>query len=307
VSITDHDTLGGCLEVRARHAAEVPISFEWTVPFDNGFFHLGVHNLEPDAAQEIFLDLTAFTAAPDGSKLTALLERLHVDPDTLVVLNHPMWDLAGVGPLQHLYLLTRFLGSYRPWIHATEVNGYRSWKENSCAMKIGTEYGLPVVSGGDRHGCAPNSLLNLTAASTFSEFVHEVRQGGVSTVLVMPEYRTSLVGRKLVVAADATRTYPGHPAGQQRWTERISYSDDHGSERPLSQNWPCGGPLWVRASIRGLQVGTTRPLLPFALALISLAGAATPDYASPSTYAETAADPVSVADSVDVAPSVDVR
>ncbi len=33
----------------------------------------------------------------------------------------------------------------------------------------------PVISGGDRHGCEPNGVINLTAARTFSEFAQEVR------------------------------------------------------------------------------------------------------------------------------------
>jgi hypothetical protein len=46
VSITDHDSIDGTLQVNAKaEASRAPISLEWTVPFDYGFFHVGVHNL----------------------------------------------------------------------------------------------------------------------------------------------------------------------------------------------------------------------------------------------------------------------
>ena len=45
VSVTDQDEIAAGLELQALYAARrVPISFEWTVPFGGGFFHLGIHN-----------------------------------------------------------------------------------------------------------------------------------------------------------------------------------------------------------------------------------------------------------------------
>jgi hypothetical protein len=32
-----------------------------------------------------------------------------------------------------------------------------------------------IISGGDRHGCEPSAVLNLTNAKTFSEFIDEIR------------------------------------------------------------------------------------------------------------------------------------
>src|SRR5262245_52634260 len=46
VSLTDHDSITAGLELQEHYAARrTPISFEWTVPYGEGFFHLGVHNL----------------------------------------------------------------------------------------------------------------------------------------------------------------------------------------------------------------------------------------------------------------------
>jgi len=33
-----------------------------------------------------------------------------------------------------------------------------------------------LVSGGDRHGVEPNANINLTNATSFTEFVHEIRR-----------------------------------------------------------------------------------------------------------------------------------
>lgn len=280
VSITDHDDIGACLELRASTAPNLPISFEWTVPLPPGFLHLGVHHLPAAQAWELFDALLAFTAGGDPKSLPELLERVTANPETLLVLNHPLWDLARVGPLAHTAMLRQFMLEHGHAIHAVEINGYRGWQENQGAIRLGGEYALPIVSGGDRHGCAPNSMLNVSKARTFGGFVREIREDQHSVVVILPEYRTSLVARKLAVISDATRRYPSYPSGQQRWTDRVFY-DRSGTSKPLSTNWPTGGPLWVRACIRLFQFLTLRPILPALLAVVWLAGVATPDYTGP--------------------------
>ena len=98
-------------------------------------------------------------------------------------------------------------------------------------------------------------MVNLTSATTFAEFVDEVRNG-CSRVLMMPEYRQNLLLRTLASASDVMRHYPVHPVGRH-WTERVSYDDDG---RPLSCVWPKGGPFWVRSSVAVLHL-LTSPLL----------------------------------------------
>jgi hypothetical protein len=112
-----------------------------------------------------------------------------------------------------------------------------------------------------------------------------VREGRQSVVLVMPEYRTELVARKLAVAADAIRWYPSYPLGQQRWIDRVSY-ERHGVVHPLSHHWPEGGPRWVRCAIRAFQLGASAPLLPLLRATVHLAGAASSDHGSPASLME---------------------
>jgi hypothetical protein len=92
---------------------------------------------------------------------------------------------------------------------------------------------LPVISGGDRHGHQPNAVLNLTDASTFSEFVLEIRDDKVSRVLVMPEYWEDLKTRKLEILADFFHTYPDYPPRSAAMDRSRLYS---------SGGWPSAVP-----------------------------------------------------------------
>src|SRR5215213_7917940 len=62
VSISDHDSIDANLKLNEEASNEVaPISLEWTVPFEYGFFHVGVHNLPKDRAIEITKTLLDYT------------------------------------------------------------------------------------------------------------------------------------------------------------------------------------------------------------------------------------------------------
>ncbi|HEY1302078.1 MAG TPA: hypothetical protein VGF24_00925 [Vicinamibacterales bacterium] len=271
VSITDHDNIDASASLNDT-TIEVPISFEWTVPFGAGFFHLGVHNLPRATAGQVFHTLEALTRQPSADALRDTLALVSAHRQTLIVLNHPLWDLAGVGLDDHVALVQAFITAVTPFIHAIELNGYRSWHENAMAADLAAHSCLPIISGGDRHGCAPNCLLNLTRAATFSEFVSEVRDDGRSVVLMLPAYKEPLVARKLATAADAVRAYPAHPAGQLYWTDRVSYERE-GIVRPLSAEWPDGGPIWARSAIRLFGAATRSPWLAATRACVWLAGA----------------------------------
>jgi hypothetical protein len=271
VSVTDHDSIAAGFELQQLYAIRrAPLSFEWTVPFCEGFFHLGVHNLPPSSAAEWFARLSAFTGGTSTEALADILHDLDARADLLLVFNHPHWDLAGVGDDVHAKLLGRFLADHGPRLHAVEVNGYRSPQENARVRSIGVSSGLPVISGGDRHACAANAIVNVTTAQSFEAFAGEVRDG-VSHVVVMPAYRQHLVARKLAAAADVMRHYRSYPVHRQRWMDRIS-CDEHGdgNVQPLSYHWPDGGPLWVRSSIAAFRLLTSPVVLPIIAGSLAL-------------------------------------
>jgi hypothetical protein len=288
VSVTDHDDIAACLELQALYnPACAPVSFEWTAAYGEGYFHFGVHNLPADLSALWFARLAEQTRNGGEDRLRDLLVALDREPGILVVLNHPQWDLAGIGRGQHETNLARLMAQYRPYIHALELNGYRSWSENEATCALAAETGLPIISGGDRHACAPNAMLNLTRARTFSEFVEEVR-AGVSEVLIMPEYRENLVVRKLAAASQVLQRYPMYPRERQHWTDRVS-CECEGEVRPLSHHWPDGGPLWVRSAVSTFLVVTGSIGMPVVnLALQRLEGRRAP-------RAPSLAPPVSMA------------
>ena len=262
VSISDHDDIRAPVAL-ARGGTACPISLEWTVPFGPGFFHLGVHNLPASRGPDIAARLCAFAECPHPEELGNLLDDLNDDRDTLVVLNHPMWDLARVGTTRHAALLRTFLSTYRDRVHAVEFNGYRSREENVRVCALSEDLGVPVVSGGDRHGLTANAVVNLTTASSWGGFVREIREWRMSQILILPAYRDHLVARKLAVVADVLRPYPANPAGPRRWIDRVS-CEWQGQVRPLAFHWPDGGPVWVRAAVMAFRALTS----PVAVALL---------------------------------------
>lgn len=222
ISLTDHDDIraASLLHVLDRFR-KAPISTEWTVPFGPTFFHLGLHNLPISGAPQLMHDLAEFTRHPDPNKLSQLLATLNSYPDLLIVLNHPLWDEKSIGSENHTGALLQLLERHANCIHALELNGLRSLHENRKVIAIGRHAGLPLVSGGDRHGREPNAILNLTRCSTFAEFVHEVRYERLSHVVFMPQYREPLKLRILQTVIDVLREYPENPEGRRLWSDRV--------------------------------------------------------------------------------------
>ena len=239
VSLTDHDNIEAAVWLRAvPETAHTPVSLEWSVPFGGTIFHLGVHNLPGDQAQEIVDDLAAYTRIPSDRRLCELLAMLDGFPDVLVVFNHPLWTQSCIGVQRGSDDLDRFLDSAVQFLHAFEINATRSAKENNRVRELAERRQRPLVSGGDRHGCAASGALNLTGAATFAEFVNEIRQEQRSHVLLMPQYNEPVSIRTTRTLLDVIRNYPEYPMGSRRWDDRIFHPDENGgADRPISELW----------------------------------------------------------------------
>ena len=222
--------------------SSVPVSVEWTVPFRDTYFHVGVHNLSTRSALASMGEMERFTARPNSECLAEMLRAFDSDPGCLVVLNHPYWDETAIGSDLHELLLEEFVQRFRLWIHAFEINGLRDWSKSRRTVSLSRRQGLPLVSGGDRHGREPNAALNLTSAATFSEFAHEVRSR-VSQVL-LPQYRRPLALRIIETFADIVSDAPDHGLGWTLWTERVFRHCDDGRVRSLHSM--CGAELPAR-------------------------------------------------------------
>ena len=270
VSLSDHDNIHAPLLLRAVPSAvemqEVPISTEWTVPYATPSlttrptaFHLGIHNLPAATATTWVARLNAFTELPVAARPAALLTEILADlaaiPTVLIVFNHPLWDLYRIGAAAHHVLVNDFLATNGQFVHALELNGLRNWEENRAVRTLAAQWNQLILSGGDRHGIEPNANVNLTRASTFAAFVHELRRDRISHVLYMPQYRQPWKHRILQSTLDAIRNHPHLPEGSRRWDERVFAPDAKGELRPLSQIWnDRKPPVWISGLLQSVRL-----------------------------------------------------
>jgi hypothetical protein len=266
VSISDHDDIRAPMLLRSLESArQIPVSLEWTVPFGKGAFHLGIHNLPSATGAEWMQRMEAFTAIPIAERpaklLTELLAELDEMPGVLIVFNHPLWDLYRIGKEKHRFLVNDFLAVNGQFVHAVELNGLRHWDENREVAKLASQWNQVLISGGDRHGIEPNANVNLTRATSFTGFVHEVRKERISHVLFMPQYAEPWKHRILNSTLDAIRNYPDFPEGSQRWDERVYHPDANGTMRALSELWDKGHvPSYLTAILNGVRMLGAAPV-----------------------------------------------
>ncbi len=268
VSITDHDNITAPMLLRTvASARHIPVSVEWSAPYfgpDGGCeqsFHLGIHNLPSNTGAEWMRTFEEFTANPSNARLTEILAALHALPNVLIIFNHPLWDLYLIGEQKHRVYVDEFMAQNGRFMHALELNGLRIWDENREVKRMAAEHGMLLISGGDRHGIEPNANINLSNATSFTEFVHEVRYEGISNVLFMPQYAEPWKHRILQSTLDAIRDYPEFPQGSRRWDERVYHSDLHGVVRPISDLWDSGeAPSYLMFAIKAVRLMGSGPI-----------------------------------------------
>jgi hypothetical protein len=259
VSLTDHDNIEAGMSLQiTTDPHEVPVSVEWTVPYEQSILHLGVHNLPPACARAWMALMAAYTDLPEEHLLPAILRELAEIPEVLIVLNHPFWLEEGIEESDHRRALDRALRECISCLHAFELNGTRSWRENAGVVELAQRHSRPLISGGDRHACEPAACLNLTNAGTFSEFVSEIRAGH-SSVCFLARYREPMAIRVLEAVSDILRRYPEYP-GRERWTDRFYYRGEDGISRSLSAVWRDRVPWMLTAAGGFLQVSAATQL-----------------------------------------------
>ena len=259
VSLTDHDNIDAGLQLRAEGiVADAPVSVEWTVPFEPTYFHVGIHNMAADCGPALMQRMASVTRQPSAQALGELLEELDADPSVLIVFNHPLWDMRGIGHEYTVATAERFLKMYGQRLHALEINGLRCWRENLGVVHLAQESGHPVVSGGDRHGLEPNATINLTRAANFAQFAREIREERTSDIAILPQYGEPLYLRHLLTAWDAVREHP--QLERQRWIARVFIRCEDGIERPLSHVWTEGAPRWIDPCLNVIGLLASTPM-----------------------------------------------
>ena len=87
--------------------------------------------------------------------------------------------------------VTDLLTRYGWAIHALEVNGMRRREENDRVLELARQWRKPVVGGGDSHLLVASSILCVSKAASFKEFIAEVK-GGRSVPLIKNDYYAPL-------------------------------------------------------------------------------------------------------------------
>jgi hypothetical protein len=261
VSISDHDNIDAGVNLHVlEEMRECPVSIEWTVPFRKTFFHIGVHNLPAERAKSMAAAMNEFTEHPDEAHIAPMLEWLGAEPESLVIMNHPMWDENHIGHEAHAEHAEAFLTLFGRFIHALELNGLRPGSENKLVLALAARHGYPVVSGGDRHGREPNACVNLTNAECFAEFAQEVRTRGWSDVLLMPQYREPLQLRIIENMCGILEDDPNHAMGWTEWSDRVFYLTDEGVVKSLKELWGTRFPRVVNRFVGLMQLAKYRSI-----------------------------------------------
>lgn len=269
VSLSDHDSIEAGVQLHVLEGMrDCPISVEWTVPYRGTFFHIGIHGLPYMDATTIMRSLAEFTREADEQRLDGMLEWLASKDGVLIVMNHPCWDEKGIGVTAHQVQVDQFLASYGRWVHALELNGLRPWNENQRVVALAARVGMPLISGGDRHGVEPNACVNLTNAGTFAEFVEEIRNDGWSDVLFLPQYREPFRMRILDNLFQILQDDPQHSNGWVHWSARVFYLNQFGVVKSLAEIWGNHPPAVVHRFVRLMMLfghARVRSALRFAL------------------------------------------
>jgi predicted metal-dependent phosphoesterase TrpH len=183
LAITDHDGFAGNVALRRARPelnGRTAVSEELSLWFQGHLFHLGVSHMPESGADERHAQIQA---AARGARYDELFETLAAS-GCLVILNHPLvaWK-PGAPAIPVEELLSRY-----GWaIHALEVNGMRTREENDGVLQLARRWRKPVVGGGDSHLLVPSSVISVSRAATFKDFVAEVKDGH-AVPFVTPEY-----------------------------------------------------------------------------------------------------------------------
>jgi hypothetical protein len=183
LTISDHDEFAGSLALlrgRPDLDGRVAIGEELSLWYQGHLFHLGLSGLPESGIDETHARIQS---AARGGRYDELFETLAAS-GCLVVLNHP---LVAWGPGPDSIPVTDLLTRYGWAIHALEVNGMRRREENDRVLELARHWRKPVVGGGDSHLLVASSIITLSQAGSFKDFIAEVKSGQ-AVPFVTPDY-----------------------------------------------------------------------------------------------------------------------
>jgi predicted metal-dependent phosphoesterase TrpH len=183
LAITDHDEFAGSLALQRNRPdldGRIALSEELSLWFHGHLFHLGVCHLPESGVEATHTQIQTAACAGRYDELFEILSA----SGCLVVLNHP---LVAWAPGAQAIPATELLSRYGWAIHALEVNGMRPREENDRVLDLSRQWQKPVVGGGDSHLLVASSVISLSRAATFKDFIAEVKDGH-AVPFVTPDY-----------------------------------------------------------------------------------------------------------------------
>jgi predicted metal-dependent phosphoesterase TrpH len=182
LAITDHDEFAGNLALMCRPDlnGRIAIGEELSLWYQGHLFHLGLCGLPESGIDETH---SRIQSAARAGRYDELFETLAAS-GCLVVLNHP---LVAWGPGSETIPFTELLTRYGWAIHALEINGMRRREENNRVLELARQWRKPVVGGGDSHLLVASSVVSLSQAPTFKDFIAEVKDGH-AVPFITPDY-----------------------------------------------------------------------------------------------------------------------
>jgi len=166
VTLTDHDTIDGCLALVERRGGRADFFFGEEVsaafPEDGTIIHINVYDHDEWQHDEI---------QRRRDNIYELLDYLHAI-DKLFVFNHPTWTQQHriLRPHQIEMLLERC-----PVIEA--LNGTRSYSHNAFAWYATRGRNKVLVAGSDSHTHRVGTTYTLSQGSTTAELIANIRAG----------------------------------------------------------------------------------------------------------------------------------
>lgn len=166
VTITDHDTIDGCLAL-LDEAGDLPdfiIGEEVTVAFpeDGTIVHVNVFDIDEPQHREIQ------RLRENIYDLTAYLRRI----DKLFVINHLTWTA------QHRVLKSWQIEAMLQLFDVFEgLNGARSYAHNAFAWRATRGHGKVLVAGSDSHTTRVGTTYTRSSGTTRAELLTAIRSG----------------------------------------------------------------------------------------------------------------------------------
>jgi predicted metal-dependent phosphoesterase TrpH len=166
VTLTDHNTIAGCLAFVERRGVRPDFIFGEEVsarfPQDGTVIHINVFDHNEPQHREIQ------RLRRDIYELVAYLRQI----DKLYVLNHMTWTA------QHRVLTPWQVDAMLELFDVFEgLNGTRSYPHNAFAWQATREHGKVLVAGSDSHTHRVGTTYTVSAGTTKAELLRSIRAG----------------------------------------------------------------------------------------------------------------------------------